>query len=200
VTYAQIARQTRLQRLGMGALTTSQFAPASPPEQSNEPVPGTGDTHDGGGGDCKQPPEASEYSVPTGQTPASSGAAATHPYAGVRQISDGEQSASPHPNVPASIEAASPSAAWSLPASVLPSPSGKAALVASPQATVHEKSTTTTPRVIAGKTVMGVREGPGSSGGAGALFDGANGPRTRQRLAAIRYASELLLPSTCRIG
>ena len=123
VTYAQIARQTRLQRLGMGALTTSQFAPASTPEQSNEPVPGTGDTHDGGGGDCKQPPEASEYSVPTGQTPASSGAAATHPYAGVRQISDSEQSAAPHPNVPASIEAASPSAAWSLPASVLPSPS-----------------------------------------------------------------------------
>jgi len=111
-SYAQFARQTRLQPLGMGALAMSQPAAASIPEQSNEPAPGAGETHDGGGGGAKQPPEASEYSVPSGQTPASRGAAATHPYAGVRQIWDGEQRASPQANSPPSVNVASP-AAWS---------------------------------------------------------------------------------------
>lgn len=77
--YAQIARQTRLQLLGMGALMVLHPTPASPPEQSNEPEPAAGKTHDGGGGEGKQPPEASEYSVPSGQTPPSGSASAAHP-------------------------------------------------------------------------------------------------------------------------
>jgi hypothetical protein len=60
MVYAQIARQTRLQLLGMGAFTVSQSGAASGPEQSNEPSPGAGDTHDGVGTGGKQPPEASE--------------------------------------------------------------------------------------------------------------------------------------------
>jgi hypothetical protein len=64
--YAQIARQMRLQLLGMGALTTLQAAPTTLPEQSHVPSPGAGDTHDGGGEDSG---------------PASGGLAA-HPYDG----------------------------------------------------------------------------------------------------------------------
>lgn len=160
MAYTQIARQVWLQPLGMGALTVLHAAPASPPEQSKEPCPEAGDTHDGGGGGGRHTPEASQYAHPSGQMPAS-GRNPMHPYAGVRQSSDGEQSASPHANVPASIEAASPSAAWSLAASVPPSPAGEAVPVAPPQATVQEKSTTTRPRVIAGKSATGVRQGPG---------------------------------------
>jgi hypothetical protein len=72
-------RQTRLQPLGMGALIGLQVAPASAPEQSNEPCPGVGITHDGVGGTCTQPPPASEYFDPSGQTPASDGGKAMHP-------------------------------------------------------------------------------------------------------------------------
>jgi hypothetical protein len=68
MAYTQIPRHTRLQLLGMGALTLSQFGAASGPEQSNEPVPGAGDTHDGGGGGDTHRPLASEYSQPSGQT------------------------------------------------------------------------------------------------------------------------------------
>jgi hypothetical protein len=68
----QIARQIRLQPLGRGVLTVPQVGPASCPEQSNEPVPGGRDTHDGDGGDWMQKwPLASEYSHPSGQVPAS---------------------------------------------------------------------------------------------------------------------------------
>jgi hypothetical protein len=77
--YAQIARQMRLQLLGIGALTVLHAAPASLPEQSNEPSPGAGNTHDGGGGDCKQLPAASEYFVPPRHGPASGSLATTHP-------------------------------------------------------------------------------------------------------------------------
>jgi hypothetical protein len=111
--YAQFARHMRLQPPRMGALAMSQAAAVSIPEQSNEPDPGAGDTHEGGGGrTCKQRSEASEYSVPSGQAPASSGGPAAHPQAGVRQISEGEQSASPQAKSPPSVKAASP-AAWS---------------------------------------------------------------------------------------
>src|SRR5579872_1643468 len=78
VAYAQVARQLRLQRLGMGAFTTSQFGPASLPEQSQEPVPRAGETHDGGGGGGRHTPEASQYAQPSGQTPAS-GSKPMHP-------------------------------------------------------------------------------------------------------------------------
>src|ERR1700690_2100515 len=74
----QMLRHVRLQLLGMGALTVWQVAPASAPEQSNEPCPGVGSTHDGGGGSWTQPPPASEYADPAGQTPAS-GDVAMHP-------------------------------------------------------------------------------------------------------------------------
>lgn len=109
--YAQIARHNRLQPLGMGAFTTSQFTRAPPPEQSNEPVPGAGDTHDGGGGGGRHRSEASKYAHPLGQTPAS-GRNPIHPYAGVRQIWDGEQSALPQAKLPASAEASSTALAF----------------------------------------------------------------------------------------
>jgi len=79
VDYPQIARQMWLQLLGIGALTVLHEAPASPPEQSNEPSVGAGYTHDGGGGDCMQLPEASEYFVPSRHGPASGNLATTHP-------------------------------------------------------------------------------------------------------------------------
>lgn len=75
----QRLRQTRLQPLGMGALTVWQVAPASAPEQSNEPCPGVSDTHDGLGGSSTQSPPASETSDPAGQTPASGDATVMHP-------------------------------------------------------------------------------------------------------------------------
>ncbi len=76
---AQMLRQTRLQSLGMGALTVRQVAAVPAPEQSNEPCPGVGCTQDGGGGRSTQPPPASEYADPAGQTPASGDVAMMHP-------------------------------------------------------------------------------------------------------------------------
>jgi hypothetical protein len=80
-TYTQFTRQMRLQLAGMGTMALSQFGAAFGPEQSNA-SPRDGDTHDGLGIGGKQPPEASEYSVPSGQTPASVSANWMHPYAG----------------------------------------------------------------------------------------------------------------------
>jgi len=69
----------RLQRLGMGALTVWQVAPASAPEQSNEPCPGVGSTHDGVGRSWTQSPGGSEFADPSGQTPPSGDAKVMHP-------------------------------------------------------------------------------------------------------------------------
>jgi hypothetical protein len=69
----QMLRQVWLQPLGMGALTVWQVAPASGPEQSNEPCPDVGSTQEGAGGISTQLPAASEWSDPAGQTPASDG-------------------------------------------------------------------------------------------------------------------------------
>src|SRR5580658_1454479 len=100
-------RQMWLQPLGIGALTVLHDSSPSPSEQSNEPSPGVGDTHDGGGEvcTCTHAPDASENSAPSGQAPASFGctANATHPQAGVRQIWDGSQSPSPQGKAPASF-------------------------------------------------------------------------------------------------
>jgi hypothetical protein len=77
-------------------------------KQSNAPAPGAGDTHDGAGGNSSQRSNASSYSVPSGQTPASFGGPAKHPYAGVRQSWEGSQSASPQAKAAASLGPASP--------------------------------------------------------------------------------------------
>src|ERR1022692_170823 len=78
----QMLRQIRLQLLGMGALTVWQVAPASAPEQSNEPCPGVRSTHDGVGGAGTQSPGGSEVTDPSGQTPPSGDATVMHPYGG----------------------------------------------------------------------------------------------------------------------
>jgi hypothetical protein len=65
-------RQVRLQVSGIGALTAEQSVPAAPAEQSKNPCPALGITHEGAGGSPMQSPFASEYVVPEGQVPASS--------------------------------------------------------------------------------------------------------------------------------
>lgn len=72
-------RHMRLQVAGMGAFTTLQFTLASAAEQSKEPSPGFGTTHDGFGGVWTQSFPASEYVEPSGQTPASVKGNARHP-------------------------------------------------------------------------------------------------------------------------
>jgi hypothetical protein len=67
----------------MGAFTVSQFGTVAPSEQSMEPPTEAGDTHEGlGGGGRQRPRDASMYEVPSGHTPASEGASATHPKGG----------------------------------------------------------------------------------------------------------------------
>jgi hypothetical protein len=78
IAYTQFTRQMWLQLAGIGAMALSQSGAASGPEQSNA-SPGDGDTHEGVGMGGMQPPEAPEYSVPSGQTPASVSANWMHP-------------------------------------------------------------------------------------------------------------------------
>ena len=66
----------------MGAFALSHAGAASGPEQSYEPEAGVGVTHDGVGGVSTQPVPPSSGTLPDGQTPASEGGKATHPYAG----------------------------------------------------------------------------------------------------------------------
>jgi hypothetical protein len=77
--YTQIARQIRLQPLGMGAFTVSQPGLAPCSQQSNEPVPGAGDTHDGVGGDSTQAGKVGSETHPSGQMPESGNAKPRHP-------------------------------------------------------------------------------------------------------------------------
>jgi hypothetical protein len=90
----------------MGTVTARQSTPASAPEQSSEAVPGAGDTHDGAGGGGRHTPDASAYSHPEGQTPAS-GSSPMQPKGGYKQIWSSEQNALPQANIPASAEAPS---------------------------------------------------------------------------------------------
>jgi hypothetical protein len=69
----------RLHVLGMGALTVSQDGYLPPSEQSNEPCPDVGVTHDGVGSDWTQADEVVDHSHPAGHAPESGTGIAMHP-------------------------------------------------------------------------------------------------------------------------